>query len=101
MEVLYSALSNATSDSRSSVELLTGLKAAVEEEAVKQQDLCAQQAALKAQDDVEKLQGVAMMTGLQALMAAKLDLMQGQDSFGPMLMNTQYNTATANVLTLG
>ena len=101
MEVLYSALGHSTSDSQASVELLTGLKAAIEDEAVKQQDLRARQAALKEQDDEEKLEGVAMMSGLQALMSAKLDLMQGHESVGLMMMNTQYTTATANVLSLG
>ena len=101
MEVLYAALGHSTSDSHASVELLTGLKAAVEDEAVKQQDLCARQAALKDQDDEEKLQGIAMMSGLQALMSAKLDLMQGHERVGLMMSNTQYTTATANVLSLG
>jgi hypothetical protein len=73
----------------------------VEDEAVKQQDLCARQAALKEQDDVEKLQGIAMMSGLQALMSAKLDLMLGQDGVRSTMMNTQYSTSTANVLSLG
>lgn len=101
MEVLYAALGHATSDSHASVGLLTELKAAVEDEAVKQQDLCARQAALKSQDDAEKLQGIAMMAGLQSLMSAKLDLMQGHHSTGLMMTNTHYTTATANVLSLG
>jgi hypothetical protein len=100
LEVLYSALSRATSDSHASVELLTSMKAATEEQMQRQQDLRARHVQLLQQDDRHKSQAVAMLAGLQALLAAKLDLMQGHCGTEFVASDQQYSTATADVLAL-
>jgi hypothetical protein len=89
LEVLYSALSRATSDSHASVEKMQ-----------RQQDLRARHVQLLQQDDRHKSQAVAMLAGLQALLAAKLDLMQGHCGTEFVASDQQYSTATADVLAL-
>jgi hypothetical protein len=100
LDRLYSALSHSTADSIESVALMTRMADAIATENGRIRHLREREAALAKADESSGDSVVAMLNGLHALMAAKVDLMRGAFTGGQVARTNQYETVSGNVLAL-